>query len=225
MFLGYIVNQWGIEENPEKIKALFGLRSPTTKKKVQNLTGQVAALNRFVSRATDRCLPFFKTLRKTFEWNGECEKAFQELKKYLGAPPLLSRLVMGERLYLYLAVSENAISSALIRMEDGMQKPIYYTSKAFWGAEIRYPRLEKLALALIEASRGMRSYFQDHTIVVYTDMPLRQALHKPEKSGRLMYWAVELEEYDIIYEPRSSLKGQAVADFIVEFTQENSAEE
>ena len=75
-------------------------------------------------------------LRKTFEWNDECEKAFQDLKKYLGAPPLLSRPVMGKKLYLYLAVSENAVSSALIRMENGVQKPIYYTSKAFRGAEI-----------------------------------------------------------------------------------------
>jgi len=63
----------------------------------------------------------------------------------------------------------------------------------------------------------MKPYFQAHIIVVYTDMPLRQALHKPEKSSRLMYWAVELGEYDIIYEPWSSLKGQAVADFIAEF--------
>ena len=83
MFLGYIVNQRGIEANPEKIKALLGLRSPMMKKEVQSLTGRVAALNRFVSRATDRCLPFFKTLRKTFEWNDECEKDFQDLKKYL----------------------------------------------------------------------------------------------------------------------------------------------
>jgi len=147
---------------------------------VQSLTGRVAALNRFVSRATDRCLPFFKTLRKTFEWIEECEKAFHELKKYLGKPPLISRPVMAERLYLYLAVSENAVSSALIRLEDGVQKPVYYTTKAFRGAEIRYPRLEKLALPLIEVSRRMGQYFQAHAIVVYTNMPLRQALHKPE---------------------------------------------
>ena len=72
---------------------------------------------------------------------------------------------------------------------------------------MRYPRLEKLALALIEASRLMKPYFQAHAIVVYTDMLLRQALHKPEKSGRLMYWTVELGEYDLVYEPRTALKG------------------
>ena len=71
----------------------------------------------------------------------------------------------------------------------------------------------------------MRPYFQAHTIVVYTDMPLRQALHKPEKSGRLMYWAIDLGEYDIIYEPKSSLKGHAVTDFIAEVTYPDTPEE
>jgi len=59
-------------------------------------------------------------------------------------------------------------------------------SKDFRGAKITYPRLKKLALVLIEASRRMKPYFQAHTIVVYTDMPLRQALQNLEKSGRLM---------------------------------------
>ena len=98
----------------------------------------MAALNRFVSRATDRCLPFFKILRKAFEWTEECEKAFQELKKYLTTPPLLSTPVEKEELFLYLAVSPLAVSSALVREEHGVQYPAYYTSRALQGAESRY---------------------------------------------------------------------------------------
>jgi len=84
-----------------------------------------------------------------------------------------------------------------------MQKLVYYTSKAFRGAKIIYSRLEKLALALIKDFRGMKPYFQAHAIVVYTDLPPRQAIHKPEKSGRLMACAVELREYEILYELRT----------------------
>ncbi|GMP41408.1 hypothetical protein CsSME_00011521 [Camellia sinensis var. sinensis] len=62
-FLGFMVSQRGIEANPEKIKALVEMQSPRTVKEVQRLTGRVAALNRFISRATDKCLPFFKVLR------------------------------------------------------------------------------------------------------------------------------------------------------------------
>ena len=79
------------------------------------MIGKVAALNRFVSRATDKCMPFFKVLKKAFQWNDECEEALAKLKEYLMKPPLLSPSVMGEKLFLYLAVSNTAVSSALIR--------------------------------------------------------------------------------------------------------------
>ena len=63
---GFIVSQRGIEANPEKVRAILEMSSPRTTKEVQSLTRRVAALNRFVSKATDKCLPFFKTLKKTF---------------------------------------------------------------------------------------------------------------------------------------------------------------
>ena len=62
-FLGFIVSQRGIEANLEKVRAILEMSSPRTVKEVQSLTGRVAALNRFVSKATDKCLPFFKTLK------------------------------------------------------------------------------------------------------------------------------------------------------------------
>ena len=89
-FLGFMVSQRGIEANPEKVKAILEMSSPRTVKEVQSLTGRIAALNKFVLKATDKCLPFFKTLKKVFSWTEECETAFQELKRYLSNPPLLS---------------------------------------------------------------------------------------------------------------------------------------
>ena len=102
-----------------------------TVKAVQSLNGKVAALNRFISKATDKCLPFFRALRKSFEWMDECEKAFEELKKYLSSPPLLSPSMPGEELYLYIAVSQAAVSAALVREEGGSQQPVYFISRAF----------------------------------------------------------------------------------------------
>ena len=112
-----MVSHRGIEANLEKIKTILDMKLPQNIKKVQSLTGRVAALNRFVSKATDKCLPFFRVLKKTFEWTDECQKAFQDLKMYLVAAPLLSPSVMGEELFLYLAVTPHAVSSALIRDE------------------------------------------------------------------------------------------------------------
>ena len=128
-------------------------------KKVQSLTGKVATLNRFVSRVMNKCMPFFKVLKRASQWTNECEKALEKLKEYLTKPPLLSPPVMGEKLYLYLAVSNIAVSSTLIREEENVQKPIYYTSQAFQGVEANYPRLKKIVFALLVASRKLCPYF------------------------------------------------------------------
>ena len=82
------------------------------------MNGRVTALNRFVLRATNKCLLFFKTLKKAFEGTDDCQRAFEELKAYLSSPPLLSPLKPNKELFLYLAVSPIAVSSALIKEEE-----------------------------------------------------------------------------------------------------------
>uniref|UniRef100_A0A2N9HA60 RNA-directed DNA polymerase n=1 Tax=Fagus sylvatica TaxID=28930 RepID=A0A2N9HA60_FAGSY len=195
-FLGFMVSQRGIEANPDKIKAVLEMTPPRSTKEVQSLTGRVAALNRFVSRATDKCLPFFKTLRKAFVWTDECQKSFrraQESPRQLSAQPSSGK-----------TGAPNCQCTTPVR--------------AFQGAEDRYPAMEKLALALVIAARKLRPYFQSHKIIVLTNHPLRKAMNKPDAAGRLIQWAVELSEFDIEYHPRQAIKAQALADFIAEFT-------
>jgi hypothetical protein len=145
-FLGFIVSQRGIEANPEKIQAIMDMQPPTnTKQQLQQLTGRVAALNRFVSRATDKCLPFFKILQKAFSWREECDEAFRQLKEYLSNPPLLNIPQEGEPLHLYLAASPSAVISTLVKEDSGVQRPVYYSSRALHRAETRYSWLEQLA--------------------------------------------------------------------------------
>ena len=217
-FLGFMVSHRGIEAYLEKIKTILNMKPSQNIKEVQSLTGRVVALNRFVSKATDKCLPVFKILKKAFEWTDECQRAFQDLKTYLVTALMLSLSVMGEELFLYLAVTPHAVSSALVREEGKAQKLVYYTSRALRGVEGRYPLIEMLAFAIITASRKLRHYFQAHVIIVMTDHPLKKAMNKLEAAGRLIQWAVELNEFDIQYQPRHAIKAQALADFIVEFT-------
>ncbi|XP_034218177.1 uncharacterized protein LOC117629710 [Prunus dulcis] len=220
-FLGFMISQRGIEANPEKIKAIIDMERPKTTKDIQSLTGRVAALTRFISKATDKCVPFFKALKggkRDITWTAECDNAFQALKNYMSKAPLLSKPLPGEILYLYLSVSRTAVSSVLIRKPEKAELPIFYVSKALQSAELRYPPLEQLALALVVSARRLRPYFQAHGIKVLTNQPLRQVLQKPEISGRLIKWAIELGEFDIQFVPRPAEKGQAVADFISELT-------
>ena len=115
------------------------------------------------------------------------------------------------------------MSSVLVREDNGQQRPIYYTRKTLLDAETRYLQLEKLALALVSASRKLSHYFQTFTIVVVTEYPLKALLRKVDFSGRISKWAVELGQYDINYQPRTAIKAQVLADFIVEFTPQSSA--
>jgi hypothetical protein len=71
---------------------------------------------------------------------------------------------------------------------------------------------------LIVSIRRLRPYFQAHTIKVLTEYPLKKILQKPDISGWLVNWAVELGEFDIDFLPRTTIKGQALADFLVEFS-------
>ena len=130
-FLGFMVSQRGIEVNSEKVRAILELEPLRTVKAMQSLNGKVAALNRFVSKATNKCLPFFQVLKKSFEWTDECQKAFEDLKKYLSSPPLLSPSMPEEELYLYIAVLQAAVSAALVRDEGSLQRPVYFISRAF----------------------------------------------------------------------------------------------
>ena len=104
----------------------------------------------------------------------------------------LSKPIKGENLYLYLAVSEEAVSPTLVREEEKVEWPFYYVSKSLLDAETRYPKLEKLALALMVASGKLRPCFHAHLIEVLTDYPLHQVLQKLEASGWLLKWAIEL---------------------------------
>ena len=92
---------------------------PKKPKEVMSLASKVATLSGFISQAIDRCAPFFNVLKgsKKFEWTDKCEQAFQAIKEHLGRTLLLSKPINGEKLYMYLVVSREAVSATLVREE------------------------------------------------------------------------------------------------------------
>ena len=124
------------------------------------LIGMLAALNRFISKFADRCRPFYQLLKKWkgFQWDEECDAAFQDLKDYLMQALVLTAPESGEDLFMYLSVSEHAMSAVLLR-DQGVQQPVYYINKTLVDGETRYLPLEKLVLALVHATRKLPQHF------------------------------------------------------------------
>jgi len=121
-------------------------------------------------------------------------------------------------LSLYLSVSDNAMSSVLTEDSEEGERPVYFVSKVFKGAELRYQKIERLDLAIIKTARKLRPYFQSHKIIVKTNYPVKQVLNKLDLGGRMVSCSVELSKYDLQYVPKSSIKSQVLADFVMEFT-------
>jgi len=116
-FLGFLLTERGIEANPEKCATILAMRSPTSVKEVQQLTGRMSTLSRFVSAGGDKGHPYFQCLRRNsrFVWTAKCEEAFLKLKEYLGTPPVLCKPQLGAPLRLYFVVTERPISSVLVQ--------------------------------------------------------------------------------------------------------------
>ena len=121
-------------------------------------------------------------------------------------------------LFAYIAVAPYAVSLVLIRVYCDVQRPVYYVSKSLHETKVRYLPLEKAILTVVLGTRKLPHYFQTHTIVVLTQLPLKAILRSADYTGRIAKWGTILGAFDIKYMPRTSIKGQVLADLLAEFT-------
>ena len=135
---------------------------------------------------------FLPSFKEIFSMGYKLRGSVLSVEDIFELSPILVSPSEGELLTLYLAVLDFWTSAVLVRDKERVQHPVYYCSRALRRAEERYLRMEKLILALVTAARKLCPYFQAHTIEIPTEYPMKQVLHKPETSGRLMKWAIEL---------------------------------
>jgi hypothetical protein len=214
----------GIEANPNKISAITNMRAPTCINDVQKLTGCMEALNKFISKLGERGLPFFKLLKhqKKFVWTPEADQDLAQLKDFLSKSPVLTAPRKKEQLLLYLAATTQVVSSAIVveRQEDGhaypFQRPVYFVSEVLSESKARYQPVQKLLYVVLITSRKLRHYFQEYSISIITDYPLGDIQRNQDATGRISKWAVELGALNIDFKPRTSIKSQALVDFMAE---------
>jgi hypothetical protein len=180
--IDFIVSHRGIEANPEKIEAIMKMEAPRSQKKVQRLTGCMAALSRFISRLGEKGLPFYKLLKKVdkFQWTSKAQEALDALKKFLTTPPMLkpprraTSTQPAEDLLLYISCTTHVVSTALVveRAEEGhaypVQHPVYFISEVLGPSKKKYPQVQKLLYAVLLTARKLRHYFDDHKVIVVT---------------------------------------------------------
>ena len=126
---------------------------------------------------------------------------------------------LDEVLFAYIAVASYAVSLVLIRVDNGVQWLVYYVSKSLHEAKVRYLPLEKAILAVVLGTRKLPHYFQVHTVVVLTQLPLKTILRSVDYTGRIAKWGTIMGAFDIKYMPRTFVKGQVLADLVAEFTE------
>ena len=111
--------------------------------------------------------------------------AFQQLKEYISRPPIMSSPEVDEVLFAYIVVAPHAVSLVFVRVDSGIQRPVYYVSKSLHEAEVCYLPLEKVILAVVHATCKLPHYFESHTVVVLTQLPLRSLLRSVDYTGRI----------------------------------------
>ena len=192
--------------------------APRNEKEIKGFLGRLQYINRFIARLTDICEPIFRLLRKNQPtvWNNDCQLAFEKIKECLLSPPVLVPPTSGRPLLLYLSVSNIALGCMLAQLDDSRkERSIYYLSKRMLEYECKYIMIERLYLALIWATRRLRHYVTEYSILLVSRLdPLRYLLDRPVLTGRLMRWLVLLTEFDIQYMTQKSIKGSIVADHL-----------
>jgi hypothetical protein len=175
------------------------------------LAGRLTSLNRFISRSTERNLPFFEILKsvEVFQWGLAQQKAFEDLKQYLIDLTTLTPPSPGAPLLLYVAASHSTVSVALVQeKQDGQvkrQAPVYFVSEVLSLSKKNYTELENVLYVVLMASRKLQHYFQAYHIIVPSLQPLKDIMRNREATRRIGKWAAELNEFTIDYVHRSSI--------------------
>ncbi|PWA69409.1 reverse transcriptase domain-containing protein [Artemisia annua] len=163
------------------------------------------------------------TCKTTFRWSKEAETAFQRWKECMEILPTFTIPNHNEALFLHLVTPSGGISAILLTERRRVYIPIYSANRTLQEIEQDYTKIERLILALVNAARCLRKYFQEHTIRVLTYKAIRRTLSHPNRSRRIVKWALELEEHHIEYQKEDFAGGQITTSVLTAPNQSSSS--
>jgi hypothetical protein len=229
-FLGFIVHEHGIEIDLTQIESINKVQLPQCKNDMQKFIGKVNYLRRFISNLSEKISAFAPILRlkneAKFTWGADQQCAFENIKRYLSSSPVMKAHMTGIPFRLYISAEDAVIGVVLMQVMNGKEHIITYLSRCLINIETRYSFIEKLWLFLFYACSKLWYYLLSSTcIVAYQADVIKHMLQQTILSGRIEKWAYTLIEYDLAYESLKSIKGQVIADFIVEHSINQNSDE
>ncbi|KAL1353230.1 hypothetical protein AAHE18_06G223400 [Arachis hypogaea] len=221
-FLGFLVQKKGIKIDKNKAKAILEAPPPANKKQLQVFLGKVNYLRRFISNFSGKTKVFAHLIKlkkeEEFQWKTKHQEAFDNIKQYLTNPPIMTPPRHGAPLKLYVSASEVTIGGILTQEdENGNERVIYYLSRVLNDVESRYSPIEKLCLALYFSCLKLKYYLIPRNVYVISKFDvLKYMLSSPILHGRLGKWMLALTEFSLHFVPARAIKGQVLADFLVD---------
>src|SRR4051812_36101062 len=143
----------------------------------------------------------------------------------LSTASILAAPIEKEPMMLYIAATNRVISVVMVveRPEKDkarqIQRPVYYISEVLSASKQNYPHYKKMCYGVYMSAKRLKPYFQDHPITVVSSAPLADIIGSKEATGRVAKWAIEIAAHGIQYEPRTTIKSQALADFLVDWAE------
>ena len=205
-YLGHVVSKDGIEADSAKVSAVRDFPTPTDLKALRSFLGLAAYYRRFVPLFSTVAGPLHGLTRKgvDFVWSESCEEAFRTLKRLLTQAPVLAFPDFSLGFLLETDASGLGLGAVLAQEQDGVVRPIAYSSRTLQAHEKNYSATELEGLGVVWAVKHFRHYLYGHKCRVYTDhQALKALLNTPHPSGRLARWGLAFQELEleIVYRP------------------------
>ena len=207
-FLGFIINETGISADPKKVSAVKNFPKPRTQRDVRaflGLSGYYRALIKnygHVARPLTNLLK--KEMKANIEWTSEHESSFQELKNLLINAPILGHFIPGGQMILYTDSSNYAMGWILCQIQDGKERVLEYGSKVLSPTQMKYCTSDKEMLAVVTAVCKLRHFLSMEKFIIRVDHHALCYLTRiKDPSGRLMRYALRLQEFDYKIEYKS----------------------
>ncbi|KAM1157128.1 hypothetical protein ACFX2B_027542 [Malus domestica] len=223
--LGHIVSEIGIEVDKSKIDLVRYLPSPTSVREVRSFLGHAGFYRRFIKDFSKISNPLCRLLQKdvAFDFNKECEKAFNHLKDMLTSAPIIVPPDWSLPFELMCDASDYALGAVLGQRKDKRPHAIYYASRTLNDAQLNYSTTEKELLAVVFALDKFRSYLLGTKVIIYTDhAALKYLFTKKEAKPRLIRWMLLLQEFDIEIRDKKGSEN-VVADHLSRMVHEEDA--